>query len=362
MRFARVHAVGALVLAIVLPATGQAAAPSTQPVVRTITVPEPPLRMDGATPEQAGWLRAFETGQRQFDATLREGEPEDGWRFVRVVYPSPVRTPWPENNVVPGELYLPRNATGRMPAAVVLDILDGSALVPRALARGLAEQGVAALYVPMACYGVRRPAGGAHYKYYAERPEETVDNLRQTVMDVRRAKAVLAALPEVDPDRIAITGVSLGGIMTSLVAGVDGTFHRVVPILAGGDIAAICFHARETRRIREACRAKGITQERLAAMLKPVEPLSFASRIDPARCLMINAAKDEVIPPALTAELRRAIGSPQMLTVPVGHYGAGLFLPNIRQRTIDFIQGKPVDRIDFVVPQEGQGAPGAERR
>jgi dienelactone hydrolase len=191
---------------------------------------------------------------------------------VRVTYPSPVRTPWPENDTVPCELYLPRRAAGKVPAAVVLDILDGSALVARALACGLADRGVAALYVPMACYGARRPAGGAHYRYYADHPEKTADNLRQTVMDVRRGKAVLAALPEVDAGRIGITGVSLGGITASLAAGVDGTFHRVIPILAGGDVAAICFHARETRRIREACRAKGITQPMLSAMLKPVEP------------------------------------------------------------------------------------------
>ena len=309
--------------------------------------------MAGATPEQAEYLRAFDTGQRQFEATLREGRSDDAWRLVRVAYPSPVQTPWPENNTVPCELYLPRNAAAaKVPAAVVLDILDGSAFVARALACGLAEQGVAALYVPMACYGPRRPAGGAHYRYYAEHPEKTVDNLRQTVMDIRRGKAVLAALPEIDPDRIGITGVSLGGIVTSLAAGVDGTFHRVVPILAGGDVAAICFHARETRRIREACKAKGITQEQLAAMLRPVEPLTFAGRVDPATCLMINAAKDEVIPPAATAALWTAIGSPQMLTVPVGHYGAGLFLPNIRQRTIDFMLGRPVDRIEFVAPRE----------
>jgi len=176
--------------------------------------------------------------------------------------------------------------------------------------------------------------------------EKTVDNMRQSVMDIRRAKALLAALPEVDPDRIAITGVSLGGIMTSLAAGVDGTFYRVVPILAGGDLAAITFHARETRKIREACEAKGITQEKLAEMLQPVDPLTFASRIKPATCLMINAALDEVIPAETTAALRKAIGMPQQLIVPgVGHYKAGLFLPTIRQRVIEYISGKKVEKL-----------------
>jgi len=343
-----------LIAVMVLLLAGVTAAnPATEPAVRTLTITEPPIDLARATAEQIELLKTFMPAERTFDVRLREGPTDERWRSYLVRFPSPVQTPWVENNVVPGELYLPRTLDKPVSAAVVLDIMDGSAIVPRGLARGLAEHGVAAIYIPMACYGVRRPADGAHFKYFAEHPEKTPDNLRQTVMDIRRAKAVLAALPEIDGKRIAITGVSLGGIMTSLAAGVDGTFSRVVPILAGGDIAAICFHdARETRRIRQACEAKGIDQKKLAEILKPVEPLTFASRIDPARCLMINALRDEVIPPPTTAALRKAIGMPQMLTIPGGHYGAILFLPNIRQRTIDFITGKEVTGLEFTVPDK----------
>ena len=358
MRAPRLIAAGLTLLGFLAPATRSAAAePSPLPTTRAATqparvirVPELPLKLEGAPPEHADWLRAFAPSEPAFEATVREATPDEAWRFLRVTFASPAKTPWPENNVVPCELYLPPKpapAGERRPAAIVLDILDGSAVIPRGIARGLAEQGVAAIYVPMACYGVRRPANGAHYAYYAEHPEETVGNMRQTVMDVRRAKAVLAAHPEVDPDRISITGVSLGGIMTSLIAGVDGQFYRVVPILAGGDIAAITFHARETRRIREACTAKGIDQAKLAEMLRPVDPLTFAARIRPDTCLMINASKDEVIPMATTLALNKAIGNPTMLMVPAGHYGAGLFLPGIRRGVIDFLLGRKVERLEF---------------
>ncbi|HEX8914330.1 MAG TPA: alpha/beta hydrolase family protein [Humisphaera sp.] len=354
MRATRSLAVCVTFLLLLAPVAPRASAepatrPATQPS-RVVRVTELPLKLDGVPAQQANWLRAFTPHEAAFDATIREAAPDEAWRFFRVSFESPVKTPWPENNVVPCELYLPPKpapAGQKLPAAIVLDILDGSAVIPRGIARGLAEQGVAAIYVPMACYGVRRPANGAHFAYYAEHPEETVGNMRQTVMDVRRAKAVLAALPEVDADRISITGVSLGGIMTSLIAGVDGQFYRVVPILAGGDIAAITFHARETRRIREACTAKGIDQEKLAEMLRPVDPLTFAARIRPDTCLMINASKDEVIPLATTVALNKAIGNPTMLMVPAGHYGAGLFLPSIRRGVIDFLLGRKVERLEF---------------
>jgi dipeptidyl aminopeptidase/acylaminoacyl peptidase len=178
-------------------------------------------------------------------------------------------------------------------------------------------------------------------------PNAAITNVRQTVMDVRRGKAVLAARTEVDPQRISITGVSLGGIMTALAAGVDGGFYRVVPILAGGDLAAITFHARETRPVRSALEAKGLTEADAERLMAPIDPLHFASRIDPRTCLMINAARDEVIPRATTEALCRAIGSPQILWTPLGHYSSALFLPNIRQRTIEFIKGQKVEKLDW---------------
>jgi hypothetical protein len=36
-----------------------------------------------------------------------------------------------------------------------------------------------------------------------------------------------------------------------------------------------------------------------------------------------------------------------MLTIPVGHYGAILFLPNIRMRVIEYLQEKPVETLKF---------------
>jgi dienelactone hydrolase len=328
------------------------AAPQTQPAgpVETFEAVDIPLKEDGVTGDRAKWLKAFETKPEKFSGTVQLIEEEEDLQFYRLVFPSPVTSPWPENNVVPCELYLPRAPAGqpaaKVPAAIVLDIMDGSAVVPRGLARGLAQQGVAAVYVPMACFGPRRPKGDVHLRRMADDPEQAIANMRQTVMDIRRAKAILAARPDVDPHQIAITGVSLGGIVTSLAAGVDGEFNRVVPILAGGDMAEMIFStARETRQMRQVMAAKGMSQEDAERFLAPIEPLNFASRIAPATCLMINAANDEVIPKDATEKLNKAIRSPQILWHPLGHYSSIFYLPKIRQSAVDFIKGRKVESL-----------------
>jgi hypothetical protein len=323
--------------------------PTTQPdaPISTYSATDLPLHLDAAAGQERQWLDSFDVPARPFHYTLQLIEDGDDLQVYRLVFASPLVSPFPENNVVPAELYLPKARAAKVPAAIVLDIMYGNALVPRGLARGLAAQGVAAVYLPMAYYNARRPAGNAHIQWIDADPTRAIQPIRQTVMDIRRAKSILASRREIDPSRIGITGVSLGGIMTSIAAGVDGHFWRVCPILAGGDLPDMIFHARETRKVKETLLAKGFDEQKLAPLMASVEPLHFADRIDPAGCLMINAAQDEVIPKPCTVALWQAIARPTLLWLPSGHYGAALYLPTIKQTAIDFLKGQPVTKLEF---------------
>ncbi len=299
-----------------------------------------PLDPSGDDERMAQRLAWFEPSPQRFAYKLKLVEEAETFRVYRLTYPSPLKTPWPENDIVPAEYYVPRAATARAkaPAAVVLDILDGSAILPRMMARAAAQNGLAALYVPMPCYNGRRPPGDPHRKLLREDPAKTVDGLRQTVLDVRRAKAILACCPEVDAQQIGVTGISLGGITAALSAGVDGGFARVVPILAGGDLADITFQCHEMRKLRAALLEKGVTRDAAAGLFAPVEPLNFASRINPGRCLMINAERDEVIPRNDTERLSRAVGGAQVVWLPATHYSALTYFPLMQRTVIDFLR------------------------
>src|SRR5688500_13278019 len=173
--------------------------PATRPAtpVETAEAVDLPLDINGATGDTAEWLKGFTHKPERFRYTVRLIMEDDEVRVYRVTFASPVQTPWPENNTIPAELYLPKKVKGKIPAAIVLDILHGSALVQRGLARGMAEQGAAGFYVPMACYGARKPDRNAHHQAFRDDPSKAIENVRQTVMDVRRAKAILTTRPEV---------------------------------------------------------------------------------------------------------------------------------------------------------------------
>ena len=328
---------------------GPASGPSdSRATVERFVAADCAIDLRGATGKVAEWLKAFDVKPQRFEYTLELRDQDEYVSAYRVTFASPFVSPWPENNVVPAELYLPRNRKGKVRSAIVLDIMAGNAILARAMARGLADGDVAALYVPMAYYNQRRPKSDPHMKIFSTDPLMAVNALRQTVMDIRRAKCILASRPEIDPDHIGITGISLGGIMTSLAAGVDGTFDRVVPILAGGDLAALVFYAPETRRLRAELTARGTTPEQLAEQLACVEPLEVCLSNRP-QALPDDPThrKMKWIPAGSTDLLAAAIGLPQVLWAPTGHYGCIAFFPSIRQTAVRFLAGESVDKLRY---------------
>jgi alpha-L-rhamnosidase len=56
------------------------------------------------------------------------------------------------------------------------------------------------------------------------------------VADVIRAHSLLRSFPEINPDKIGLTGISWGGTLVSAVAGVDSRFAFVIPVYGCGFI------------------------------------------------------------------------------------------------------------------------------
>ncbi len=105
------------------------------------------------------------------------------------------------------------------------------------------NNGYAALSMDLAGNGPagRLPDGGPDQgddvKFRNFAPEEAKDIWTyQAVAAVIRGHSLLASIKEVDPNRIALTGISWGGYLTCIVAGVDHRFKAAVPVYGCGFI------------------------------------------------------------------------------------------------------------------------------
>jgi len=80
-------------------------------------------------------------------------------------------------------------------------------------------------------------AGPARVDWFGDRDLPDKEQwFYHAVADVIRAHSLLRSLPEINPKKIGLTGISWGGTIVSTVAGVDSRFAFVIPVYGAGFI------------------------------------------------------------------------------------------------------------------------------
>jgi dienelactone hydrolase len=255
-----------------------------------------------------------------FELTLKGPLPGLNVDVFVLRYPSPVKTAVPENNTVYAEYYRPRGA-GPFPGAIVLDVTAGDQSLSRAMATHLADHGIAGLFVQMAYYGPRRPPG-SKVRMLSPDVHHSLEAVRQTVLDLRRAAAWLAARRELDPNRLGVVGTSLGSFIGALTAEMEPRLRRVAVLLGGGGLVDAYYDDPRGKTYRALWEALGGTKEKLAHLLAPVDPLTCAGNLRDHKLLMLAAKRDDIVPPRMAEALWRATGRQKIVWFDCTHYGA----------------------------------------
>jgi dipeptidyl aminopeptidase/acylaminoacyl peptidase len=185
----------------------------------------------------------------------------------------------------------------------------------------------------MAYYGPRRPKDG-HVRLLSPNIDHTLDAVRQTVLDVRRAGAWLALQPEVDKDRLGILGTSLGSFMGSLSAEMEPRFKRVALLLGGGGLVDAFYDNPQAGPLRKIYEGLGGSKDKLAQKIACADPLTCAANLKDRQVIMFGAKRDDVVPPKATETLWTAIGKPKIVWYDCTHTGAVLYFVPAMQEII----------------------------
>jgi uncharacterized protein len=207
-----------------------------------------------------------------------------------------------------GYLVVP-SGTGPFPAVIVQHGLPGSARA--AIGDGAMASAHGAILLAINAQWNNRSGGVLNFT-----AQDSAEQVR-LIVDIRRAVDYLVSRPDVDRNRIAYWGVSYGGAMGALVAGVEPRFKTLILTVADGGLVNHFTGPEDanSRFGRLSCQSK---RAWIKALL-PIEPIRFIG-LASAPLLMQSGRSDVLVPPVDAERLQRfAPANKKILWYDAGH-------------------------------------------
>ena len=236
----------------------------------------------------------------------------------------PIRMQW----------YRPKVGPGRHPAVVISPILGSDTLFVASSAERFAHAGWHALIVrrPEIAYDEARPLGQVEERLWAAVTRQV------------QALDWLLTRDDVDASRVASFGVSAGGIQNAMVAGIDDRYVAHVLGLTGGPLADVFADTTEKdlrklfdRGMAQQGVGRDVLRERLRAAIR-TDPIALAPYVPRDKVLLVLARRDKSVPTREGMRLYEALGRPETVFLPMGHYGSILALPFVQSRAVEFLR------------------------
>jgi hypothetical protein len=243
-----------------------------------------------------------------------------------LTFPSPLSSPYPENNIVHAEFF--PAAGDRNRAVLVLPQWNAGAEGHVGLCRLRNRFGITALRMSMPYHDLRMPPELARADYHlSSNVGRTIHALRQSVIDSR---ACLDWLEGKGYRRLGILGTSLGSCAAFITAAHDtrlrvGVFNHVSMYFSD-----VVWTGLSTRHVREGLEGH-VTQDELRAYWSVISPATYFERLQgrDLRSLLLWARYDTTFLPVYSRQVVdsfRRLGLPhEVVVLPCAHYTTGRF-------------------------------------
>ncbi len=194
--------------------------------------------------------------------------------FLR--FTSPVRTPYPENDLVNARWFPapPEKMAGKpKQAIIVMPQWNADAFSHNALCSIFNRFGISALRLSKPYHDIRRPAELARADYaVSANVGRTIASCRQAVIDIR---CCIDWLEQQGYEQFGILGTSLGSCYAFLAAALDSRIRVAAFNHASMSFGDVVWTGQSTRHIRAAFEGIGVTQQRLRDVWAAISPVAL---------------------------------------------------------------------------------------
>ena len=295
-------------------------------------------------------------------------EENDKIKKYRVQYKSLVGTPYPETNNVVGYLFVPKDRKTDS-ALVFLHGMGDRNLVPLSwFPKKFAENGIPSFLMILPFHFERTPKGmKSGKKILLDDMPDTIKDFQQSVIDARTSMDFLIQRG-LSNGEFALTGVSFGGMVSTIAAGVDERVKKAMLVITGGNFRYITWKSFATRIIRKKYEMEsntdvyGCTEEKCVEVHKDYfkyihslktprdldkvpykkecflfDPLTFAHFLKNRKVVMYNAIFDEIIPKKSAELLWEEMGEPERHMMFADHITSIFYKKSLLKRGVDLI-------------------------
>ena len=265
----------------------------------------------------------------------------------RLSFPSAHRSPYPENNTVHMDLYLPGNGWGQGIVLTVPGVLTGARNIMerpfRMWAQALSRRGLTAALVHPPYHMRRTPAGLMSGELMFSGDLFLAFNAFDQIIEDLRATVSWALT--VAP-RVGFWGASLGATVGLGFLAREPRLTCAVPMIPAADFAGPIFRSALCAHIRETFSAAGGTAADVHALAAPLDPFTHPPVIARDRILFVEALYDQVCYADDLERLWQAWDRPPIARYPYGHLS--IFSSREAWRTMtrfltSYLAGAPVD-------------------
>jgi hypothetical protein len=248
-------------------------------------------------------------------------------RFLR--FTSPVRSPFPENDLVNARWYpAPAEKMAGKPkqAIVVMPQWNADAFSHNALCSLFNRFGISALRLSKPYHDIRRPAELERSDYaVSSNIGRTLAACRQAVIDIR---CCLDWLEEQGYEQFGVLATSLGSCYGFMAAAHDPRLRVCAYNHASTTFGDVVWTGQSTRHIRAAFEAV-MTQESLREMWSCISPRYYMDRFaaTPKKVLIVHATYDLTFLPEYSLDVLKSFQERGIdfvsKVLPCGHYTTG---------------------------------------
>jgi pimeloyl-ACP methyl ester carboxylesterase len=195
--------------------------------------------------------------------------------------------------------------------------------------------GVDVLHVQLPFHGSRNPKSALFHGefFWSADLVRSFEAVRQSCID---ARTLIAWLRHEGYTEVGVTGISLGGSITMLLACLESVPDYIVPIVAHLQLAEAVEDAPILWRMKADLERFGIDRERRRQIFRQLGLEDMKPVLPAAQQLWIEARDDVYIAAPLVEQQWRAWGQPPIVWIPGGHMTFPLSLARIVASTREF--------------------------